>query len=90
MDRGWSQKQLIRTLVTSATYRQSSVITPELQERDPKNRVYRMGQESPDDEIRRKIGKHPLGRILEEKGGDDRHAAPVLNLHWDGTGARAS
>ena len=31
-----------------------------------------------------------LGRILEEKGGDDRHAAPVLNLHWDGTGARAS
>ena len=41
-------------------------------------------------ELRRKIGKHPLGRILNEKESSDRHAAPVLNLHWDGTGARAT
>ena len=53
-----------------------------IDERDPKNRVYRMGSETPDDELRRKIGKHPLGRILEEAAGDSRGAAPVLNLHW--------
>ena len=60
-----------------------------IDERDPKNRVYRMGQETAVDELRRKIGKHPLGRLLEERG-DERNASPVLNLHWDGTGARAT
>jgi len=34
---GWSRKKLIRLLVTSATYRQSSVVRPDLQERDPLN-----------------------------------------------------
>jgi len=34
---GWSRKQLIKLIVTSATYRQSSVNRPELQERDPNN-----------------------------------------------------
>ena len=35
--RGWSQKSLIRLIVTSATYRQSSRPRPELGERDPLN-----------------------------------------------------
>lgn len=52
-----------------------------IDERDPKNRVYRMGQETADDELRRKIGKHPLGRILSDAEADPRQA-PVLNLHW--------
>lgn len=34
---GWSQKSLIRTIVLSATYRQSSVSRPELSDRDPEN-----------------------------------------------------
>jgi len=34
---GWSQKALLRRLVLSATYRQSSSIRPQLQERDPGN-----------------------------------------------------
>src|SRR5690606_36009886 len=37
MRRGWSLKQMIRLLVTSATYRQSSVARPELLDRDPLN-----------------------------------------------------
>jgi hypothetical protein len=37
MTRGWSMKQTIRTIVTSATYRQSSNVRPELTERDPEN-----------------------------------------------------
>lgn len=34
---GWSQKGLIRTIVCSATYRQSSATRPELLDRDPNN-----------------------------------------------------
>ncbi|HND54751.1 MAG TPA: DUF1553 domain-containing protein, partial [Pirellulaceae bacterium] len=37
MEHGWSHKHLIRTIVTSATYRQSSQATPTMLERDPRN-----------------------------------------------------
>ncbi len=40
---GWSQKSLIRTIVLSATYRQSSAITPALADRDPYNRLFARG-----------------------------------------------
>lgn len=36
-EHGWSVKQLLREIVTSATYRQSSRVTPALLERDPQN-----------------------------------------------------
>jgi len=35
--RGWSRKEMIRLIVTSASYRQSSHLRPELLERDPQN-----------------------------------------------------
>ncbi|MDA0284061.1 MAG: PSD1 and planctomycete cytochrome C domain-containing protein [Planctomycetota bacterium] len=35
----WSQKKLLRLIVTSATYRQSSRVTPDLLKRDPRNRL---------------------------------------------------
>jgi hypothetical protein len=37
--RGWNVKALQKLIVTSATYRQSSRVTKELLERDPKNRL---------------------------------------------------
>src|SRR4029077_13911064 len=37
MEQGWSQKRLIRTIVTSSVYRQSSQASAELMERDPRN-----------------------------------------------------
>jgi hypothetical protein len=40
---GWDMKHLIRIMVTSAAYRQSSLVTPELQERDPENRLLARG-----------------------------------------------
>jgi hypothetical protein len=43
MDNGWSMKKVLRTIVTSATYRQSSRVTPELLERDDKNQLYARG-----------------------------------------------
>jgi hypothetical protein len=39
----WNTKQLIRLIVTSATYRQSARATPELLERDPDNRLLARG-----------------------------------------------
>jgi hypothetical protein len=36
-ERGWSLKQVIKRIVLSATYRQSSNVRPELQSRDPYN-----------------------------------------------------
>jgi hypothetical protein len=37
VQRDWSQKQMLRLMVTSATYRQASKVRPELAERDPDN-----------------------------------------------------
>ncbi|MHB1557546.1 MAG: PSD1 and planctomycete cytochrome C domain-containing protein [Isosphaeraceae bacterium] len=36
---GWDTKALIRLIVTSATYRQSSRVRPELMKKDPRNRL---------------------------------------------------
>ncbi len=43
MRRQWDTKQLVRLMVTSATYRQSTRITPQLLERDPRNRLLARG-----------------------------------------------
>ena len=40
---GWDVKHLARLIVTSAAYRQSARVTPELKERDPYNRLYARG-----------------------------------------------
>jgi len=40
---GWNVNHLHRLIVTSGAYRQSSVITPELLERDPQNRLIARG-----------------------------------------------
>jgi mono/diheme cytochrome c family protein len=43
IDSGWDVKHLLRLMVTSATYRQSSRLTPELRERDPLNNLLARG-----------------------------------------------
>src|SRR5205085_4759944 len=40
---GWDVKRLLRLIVTSATYRQSSRMRPELLSRDPENRLLAHG-----------------------------------------------
>jgi hypothetical protein len=40
---GWSTKGMLREIVTSATYRQSSKVTPELLAKDPRNRLLSRG-----------------------------------------------
>jgi mono/diheme cytochrome c family protein len=43
MDHNWSLKHIQRLIVSSATYRQSSHVTPQLLERDPANRLLAHG-----------------------------------------------
>ena len=43
MESGWDVKHLLKTIMLSATYRQSSRVTPELHERDPENRLLARG-----------------------------------------------
>ncbi len=42
-DHGWDVKRFYRQVVTSAAYRQSARLTPELLEKDPKNRLLARG-----------------------------------------------
>ena len=43
MSDGWDQKKILRLMVTSATYRQSSDAKPQLEERDPYNKLLARG-----------------------------------------------
>ncbi|MCC9606205.1 PSD1 and planctomycete cytochrome C domain-containing protein [Blastopirellula sp. JC732] len=43
MDNGWSMKKLLKTIVMSSTYQQSSKVTPELLEMDDQNRLLARG-----------------------------------------------
>lgn len=43
IEQKWDTKKFLRMLVTSATYRQSSKVTPELLERDPENHLFARG-----------------------------------------------
>lgn len=43
VEHGWDVKRLIRQIVLSKTYRQSSAVSPELLERDPQNRLLARG-----------------------------------------------
>ncbi|MBI1349034.1 DUF1553 domain-containing protein [bacterium] len=43
MESGWDWQHMLKLMVTSAAYRQSSRVTPELQQRDPDNRLLARG-----------------------------------------------
>ncbi|HEY2343412.1 MAG TPA: DUF1553 domain-containing protein, partial [Chthoniobacteraceae bacterium] len=70
MEHGWSQKRLIRTIVTSATYRQASRLTPDLLEKDPRNRYLARGPRfRADAEVVRDIALRASGLLQEKLGG---------------------
>ncbi|MGD0778832.1 MAG: DUF1549 and DUF1553 domain-containing protein, partial [Candidatus Solibacter sp.] len=67
---GWDVKHLIRTIVTSKTYRQSSMSTAELDERDPDNRLLaRQSRFRVEAEVVRDIALAVLGLLVEKFGG---------------------
>ncbi len=70
MESGWSIKRLHRLIVTSATYRQSSRVTPELHERDPDNRWLGRGARlRVEGEVVRDIALAASGLLKRKLGG---------------------
>lgn len=75
MDANWSMKAMHRLVVTSATYRQSSRVTPELYERDPYNRLLARGPRfRVDAEIVRDIALAASGLLNPKIGGPSVYA----------------
>ncbi len=67
---GWSLKRLHRLIVTSATYRQSSKARPELDLKDPRNRLLaRMSRLRLEAEIVRDVGLETSGLLSQKVGG---------------------
>jgi hypothetical protein len=70
MESGWSLKKLQRLIVTSATYRQTSTITPEAYARDPYNVLLARGPRfRVDAEIVRDIELEASGLLNDKIGG---------------------
>ncbi len=70
MDSGWSLKELHRTIVSSATYRQTSAITGRLMEQDPENRLLARGPRMRvDAELIRDIVLSASGQLSNKMGG---------------------
>jgi hypothetical protein len=66
----WDMKHLVRTIVMSAAYKQSSAPRPELEERDPDNRlVARQNRYRVDAEEVRDIELSVAGLLVEKFGG---------------------
>lgn len=83
-DQGWSTKRLLRTIVTSATYRQSAAAPAELIARDPANRLLARGPRfrlTP--EMIRDQALAASGLLVERLGGPaTRPYQPASS--WDG------
>ena len=70
MDRGWSLKAMHRLIVHSATYRQSSHVTPELYAKDPFNRLLARGPRfRVEGEVVRDIALAASGKLNPKLGG---------------------
>ena len=70
MDSKWNMKHMVRTIVTSATYRQTSVATPELAAADPYNReVARQSAFRVDAELVRDAALSVSGLLVRTIGG---------------------
>ncbi len=67
---GWSRKELIRTIVNSATYRQTSASRPELNETDPQNLLLaRQNRTRVEAEIIRDLSLSVSGLLSAKVGG---------------------
>ncbi len=88
MRRGWSRKELIRLILTSATYRQESRSRPELEERDPQNALLaRQNRFRVESEVTRDLHL-AVGGLLEPRIGGPSIRPPLpegfQELAYDG------
>ncbi len=84
-DSGWDVKRFYKQLVLSATYRQSSRVTPQLAEKDPKNRLLARGPRfRMDSEMLRDTALAASGLLVEKIGGPSVKPYQPPGI-WDGS-----
>jgi len=70
MEHGWSRRHLLRTILSSRTWQQTSKATPLLLERDPKNQLLARGARyRADAEVIRDIALSAAGLLSSKSGG---------------------
>ena len=78
VESAWNIKQITRSIVTSRTYRQASNSTPELNLRDPENRLFaRQSQFRLPAEMIRDHALQVSGLLVQRMGGSSRPYQPV-------------
>lgn len=94
VDQGWSMKSLHRLLVTSATYKQTSAVSPELLAKDSQNRLLARGpQFRLNAEAIRDTALAASGLLSKKKGGPGVYPpqpASVTALAYGNTAWKAS
>jgi hypothetical protein len=84
-DSGWDGKRFYKQLVLSATYRQSAGVTPQLVEKDPKNRLLARGPRfRMDSEMLRDTVLAASGLLVEKLGGPSVKPYQPPGI-WDGS-----
>jgi mono/diheme cytochrome c family protein len=84
-DHGWDVKRFYRQLLLSATYRQSARVTPQLAEKDPKNRLLARGPRfRMDSEMLRDTALETSGLLVEKIGGPSVKPYQPPGI-WDGS-----
>jgi hypothetical protein len=87
---GWDVKKMMRRLVTSATYRQASRLTPDRQARDPANRLLSRGPRFRlDAEAVRDQALFVSGLLVERQGGPSVKPPQPAGL-WEAVGYTGS
>jgi hypothetical protein len=85
MENGWSLKRLHRQIVTSATYRQSSHVSPERLERDPENRLLARGPRfRVEAELIRDLALHAAGLLSPKIGGPSVFPPQLPSITMEG------
>ena len=83
---GWSLKKMHRLMVTSATYRQSARVLPDLLERDPQNRLLaRAPRFRLDAELVRDAALRACGLLSPKLGGPSVFPLQPANITAEGT-----
>jgi hypothetical protein len=92
MEQGWSQKAILRQIVRSATYRQSSDASPALRERDPDNRLLARGARyRVEAEMVRDVALAAAGLLASKLGGPSVYPeqpegvwnVPYSDMKWE-------
>lgn len=87
---GWDIKRLMRLMVTSATYRQSARLTPELAVRDPENRLLARSSRRRLDAETLRDQALALGGILVDRLGGPIVKPPQPSGVWEAVSTRNS